>query len=122
MEPVTLRIDNDHEATFVGELIGSTSNTSPQKVNELALYKTEDNEYVCYQYITCYSLPKGVHDFGKIEICSSVDEIRKFFDDGDIRSVNKIIEIFKLQFNADEALAAAAGHVVVNRNNNLRSL
>ena len=114
---MTLRIDNDHEATFVGELIGSVSNTSPKKVNELALYKSEDSELICYQYRTCYSLQKGVHDFGKIEICSSVDEIRKFFDDGDIRSVNKIIEIFQMSSNSVAALTAAAPDIVASRKN-----
>ena len=77
-----------------------------------------------YQYRTCYSLQKGVHDFGKIEICSSVDEVRKFFDDGDSRSVDKIIEIFQMQSNAVAALTAAASDsgLIVASSKNTRAL
>lgn len=88
METFVLRIDNEPNIRFTGELLakssssdnnaaGSSYSGSTGRWTELALYKTKGGKYICHQI--GYTRWQGEHDIYSGEVCETLDEVKEFF-------------------------------------------
>lgn len=88
METFVLRIDNEPNIRFTGELLakssssdnnaaGSSYSGSTGRWTELALYKTKGGKYICHQI--GYTRWQGERDIYSGEVCETLDEVKEFF-------------------------------------------